>query len=109
MLHKLCSSCSEQGLLSVAVGRGRLIGVASLAVERTLQVPQPSAADACGPRRCVSRALEHGLSSCGAQAELLCGIWGLLGSGIEPVSPALAVDSLPRSHQATPSFLLKAE
>ena len=30
------------------------------------------------------------LSSCGARAELLPGIWNLPGSGIEPVSPALA-------------------
>ena len=31
-----------------------------------------------------------GLSSCGAQAYLLRGMWDLLGPGIEPVSPALA-------------------
>ena len=36
------------------------------------------------------RALEHRLSSCGAQAELLRGMWDLPGPGIEPVSPALA-------------------
>ena len=52
--------------------------------------PAASAVEARGPRSCGSRALEHGLDSCGAQAELLCGIWGLLGSGIEPVFPALA-------------------
>ena len=31
-----------------------------------------------------------GLSSCGAQAYLLCGMWDLPGPGIKPVSPALA-------------------
>ena len=39
---------------------------------------------------CGSWALEHRLSSCGTQAELLCGKWHLPGSGIEPVSLALA-------------------
>ena len=32
----------------------------------------------------------HGVSSCGAQAQLLCGMWDLPGPGIEPVFPALA-------------------
>ena len=31
-----------------------------------------------------------GFSTCGAQANLLCGIWNLPKPGIEPVSPALA-------------------
>ena len=31
-----------------------------------------------------------GSSSCGAQAQLLLGMWGLLDPGIKPVSPALA-------------------
>ena len=39
---------------------------------------------------CSSRAPEHGLSSCGAQAQLLPGMWDLPGPGLEPVSPALA-------------------
>jgi len=42
-----------------------------------------------GLNSCRARALEHTLSSCGAQAQLLCGRWDLPGSGIEPVSPAL--------------------
>ena len=32
----------------------------------------------------------HGLSSCGTQAQLLCGMWDLPGPGLEHVSPALA-------------------
>ena len=32
----------------------------------------------------------RGLSSCGARAQLLRGVWDLPGPGIEPVSPALA-------------------
>ena len=35
-------------------------------------------------------ALERRLSSCGARALLLCGMWDLPGPGLEPVSPALA-------------------
>ena len=41
--------------------------------------------NSCGPR-----ALEHRLSSCGVRAQLLCSMWDLPGSGLEPVSPALA-------------------
>ena len=37
-----------------------------------------------------SRALEHRLSSCGARAYLLHGMWNLYRPGIEPMSPALA-------------------
>jgi len=44
---------------------------------------------ACGLDSCGSRALEHRLNSCGQWAELLWGMWDLLGSGIELVSPAL--------------------
>ena len=39
---------------------------------------------------CGSRALERRLSSCGARAQLLRGMWDLPGPGLEPVSPALA-------------------
>ena len=35
-------------------------------------------------------ALERRLSSCGARAQLLRGMWDLPGPGLEPVSPALA-------------------
>ena len=36
-----------------------------------------------------SQALEHSLSSCWAQAQLLYGMWDPLAPGIEAVSPAL--------------------
>ena len=39
---------------------------------------------------CGARALEHRLSSCGARAFLLRGMWDLPGLGLELVSPALA-------------------
>ena len=39
---------------------------------------------------CGSQALEHRLSNCGTQAQLLCCMWDLPGSEIKPVSLALA-------------------
>ena len=50
---------------------------------------QASVVVAHGLSGCGSRALESRLSSCGAWAQLLCGMWDLPGPGIEPVSPAL--------------------
>ena len=38
---------------------------------------------------CGSWALERRLSSCGAQAYLLCGMWDLPGPGLKPVSPRI--------------------
>ena len=43
-----------------------------------------------GLSSCGSRALERRLSSCGARAQLLRGMWDLPRPGLEPVSPALA-------------------
>ena len=39
---------------------------------------------------CGLQALEHRLRSCGAWAQLLCGLWDLPGPELKPVSPALA-------------------
>ena len=50
---------------------------------------------------CGSWALEHRLNSCGAEAQSLYGMWDLPGWGTEPVSPALAGNSLPLSHQGS--------
>ena len=38
---------------------------------------------------CSWQALEHGLNSCGTGALLLCGMWDLPRSEMEPVSAAL--------------------
>ena len=38
----------------------------------------------------VSKVLGHRFRRCGTRAELLHGIWDLPGSGVKPVSPALA-------------------
>ena len=49
-----------------------------------------SVAVACGLSSCGSWALERRLSSCGARALLLRGMWDLPRPGLKPVSPALA-------------------
>ena len=46
-----------------------------------------------------SQALEHKLNTCSVQVWLFHGMWDPPGPGIEPVSPALAMDSLALSHQ----------
>ena len=60
--HALFSSCGEWGLLFVAV-HGLLIAVASLVAEHKAAVVVARRLSSCG-----SWALEHRLSSCGAQA-----------------------------------------
>ena len=60
-----------------------LFGAGALGVQASVVV-------AHGLSSCGSRTVECRLSSCGAWAQLLCGIWDLPGAGIEPVSPALA-------------------
>ena len=60
-------SCSEQGLLFVAVRR-LLIAVASLCCGVQALGTRTSVVVARGLSICGSRALEHRLSSCGARA-----------------------------------------
>ena len=82
------SSCGEWGLLFVAVC-GLLIAVASRCRAWALGT-QASVVVARGLSSCGLRALEHRLSSCGAQAQFLHGMWDIPGPGIESMSPALA-------------------
>ena len=86
---RVFSSCSERGLFFVAV-RGLLIAVASLVVEHQLQTRGLQQLWLAGFSSCGLQALERRLSSCGAQAQLLCGMWDLPRPGLEPASPALA-------------------
>ena len=65
---RVLSSCSEYGPLSSG-GVQASHSVASLTAEHRLS--------------------GHGLSSCGARAQLPWGMWGLLEPGMEPVFPAL--------------------
>ena len=54
---------------------------------------------------CGSWALERRLSSCGARAQLLRGMWDLAGPGLDPVSPALAGGFLTTVPPGKPSCL----
>ena len=75
------SSCSEWGLLFVAV-RGLLM--------RWLLLLQSTGSRCMGFSSCGSQALERRLSSCGTRVLLLRSMWDLPRPGLEPVSPALA-------------------
>ena len=57
---------------------------------------------------CSSQALEHRLSSCGAWAKLLRGMWDLPGPGIEPVSPALVGGLFTIEAPGVPSLLFNS-
>ena len=48
----------------------------------------------------------RGLSSCGTQAQVLCGMWDLPGTGLEPVYPALAGRFLTAVPPGKPLFVL---
>ena len=50
------------------------------------------------------QAVERRLSSCGARAWLLCGMWDLPGPGLEPVSPALAGGFFTTAPPGKPEF-----
>ena len=59
----------------------------------------------CGYSGCSScglGALEHRFSTCGTQAQLLCGMWDLPEAGIEPVSLHCKMVSLTLNHQGKP-------
>ena len=96
--HGCARSCCRVGFSLVSVNRGHppvvlhghLIAVTSLIVEHRLQDGQASVVMARGLSSCGSQALEHRFSNCGTRVQMLQGLWDLSGSGIEPMSPALA-------------------
>ena len=75
---------------SLVVVRGLLTAVASLVAEHSLWRSWTSVVAAHELSSCGSQALEQRLNNCDTQAQLLHGMWDLLGPGMEPVSPALA-------------------
>ena len=77
------SSCGKRGPLFIAVRRPLTV-TASLVAEHRLQTCR--------------------LSSCGSQAQLLCGMWDLPRPGLEPMSPALAGGFLTTAPPGKPSF-----
>ena len=72
------SSCGEPGLLFIAV------------CELLSHCGGFSCCRAQALGAWASVVVARRLSSCGAWAYLLCGMWDLPGLGLEPVSPALA-------------------
>ena len=65
-------------------------GLSLVAASGGCSVLRSTGCTRAGFSSCGSRALEHRLSSCGARASLLRGMWDLPGPGLKPVSPALA-------------------
>ena len=57
-----------------------------------------------GLQTSMAGALEHRLNSCSTQTQLLHGMWGLPGSGIEPVSLALAGGFCTMEPQGSPKL-----
>ena len=55
---------------------------------------------------CGAQTLDNRLSSCGARAQLLRGLWDLPGPGLEPVSPALAGGFLTTAPPGKPSTIV---
>ena len=74
----------------LAAGCGPLIVVASVVMEHGLQRARTSVAVTHRLRMCRTRALEHRLDSCDAQAQLFQHKCNLPRPGIELMSPALA-------------------
>ena len=91
---------------SLAVVQQLLIVLVFLGVEHRLWDPGASVVAARGCNSCSFRALEYRLSRCGPGAWLLPSTWNLPLSGIKPMSPSLAGDSLPLSYQGSPSIIL---
>ena len=83
------SSCGERGATLHCGAGASHCGGFSCCGARALGV-WASVVVACGLSSYGLWALEHRLSSCGARALLLRGMWDLPGPGLEPVPPALA-------------------
>ena len=95
------SSCSEQGLLFVAV-RGFLIVIVSLVAEHGLQVHGLQQLWLAGPR-VQAQQLWH-------MGPVAPRMWDLPGPGLEPVCPLhWQADSQPLRHQGSPKICLYFE
>ena len=78
-----CTGFSLRWLLLLQSTGSRHTGFSSCSTRASVVV-------AHGLSSCGAQAPESRLSSCGARAQLLCGMWDLPGPGLKPVSPALA-------------------
>ena len=86
LLHRLFSSCSEQGLLSTCSAQASHAGGFSRCRAQALGTRALLAA----AHGLSSRALDHRLRCCGTWAQLLHSVRDLLGPETESVSPTLA-------------------
>ena len=94
--------------LLVASGGHSLLWCAGFSLRRPLLL-QSTGSRHTGLSRCGLRALERRLSSCGARAQLLRGMWDLPRPGLEPMSPALAGGFLTTAPPGKPEFLKSLE
>ena len=78
-----------RGLSLVATSRGYSLLRCTGSSLRWLLLLRSTGSRREGFSSCGSRALDRRLSSCGARAQLLRGMWDLAGPGLEPMSPAL--------------------
>ena len=85
----LLSNCSKQGLVSSCDRQASHCSGFSYCRAQALG-QGASVPAALGLSHCSSWCLEHRLDSCGAQTELLRGMWNLSRPGIEPMSPEFA-------------------
>ena len=97
-------SVAVRGLSLVAASRGYSLLHCEGFSLRWLLLLRSTGSRCAGFSSCGSRALEHSLSSCGARAQLLHGMWDLPGPGLEPVSPALAGGFLTTGPPGKPHF-----
>ena len=94
---------AARGLSLVAVSRGYSSLQCTGSSLRWLLLLRSTGSRRTGFSSRGSRALERRLSSCGARALLLRGMWDLPGPGLEPVSPALADGFLTTALPGKPS------
>lgn len=104
--YRCDESCSFSALSYLFSAALDPLAVAAGAALQVRSPPSPWAASLAAERGPQGTwAPEPWLPDPGAQARLLQGLRGLLGSGVEPVSPHGQEGSQPRSHRGAPFFL----
>ena len=103
LLLTVLGPCCRLGFSLVQqAGASLQLGCVGFSLQWLLLLPGTGSRHA-GFSSCSRWAPEHRPGSCGTWAQLLGSMWDLSGSGIEPTSPALVVDSLPLSQQGKPT------
>ena len=94
-------------LFLAVLGLSCCMGSSLVAASGGYSLVAAASSRACGVYSLVAAASSRacGVNSCGAQAYLLCGMWDLPGSGIEPVCFLhWQAGSLPLHHQGSPEL-----